>query len=71
MYSGLSGRGLRRPVRAPRQALARLHLAAAAGLGFAVSGGAWMLSVEAEFVTPALALLLLSLIHISEPTRPY
>jgi len=36
-------------------------LAAAAGLGFAVSGGAWMLSVEAEFVTPALALLLAAL----------
>ena len=33
-------------------------LAAAAGVGFAVSGGSWMLSVEAEFVTPALALLL-------------
>jgi hypothetical protein len=33
-------------------------LAAAAGLGFAVSGGTWMLSVEAEFVTPPLALAL-------------
>ena len=33
-------------------------LAAAAGLGFAVSGGLWMLSVEAEFVTLPLALLL-------------
>jgi hypothetical protein len=36
-------------------------LAALAGLGFAVSGGAWMLSVEAEFVAPPLALLLLVL----------
>jgi hypothetical protein len=33
-------------------------LAALAGLGFAVSGGMWMLSVEAEFVTVPLALAL-------------
>jgi hypothetical protein len=33
-------------------------IAAAAGLGFAVSGGVWMLSVEAEFVTLPLALML-------------
>jgi len=36
-------------------------LGAATGCGFAVSGGLWMLSVEAEFVTPALALLLIVL----------
>ena len=33
-------------------------IAAVAGLGFAASGGLWMLSVEAEFVTLPLALLL-------------
>jgi hypothetical protein len=33
-------------------------LAVAAGLGFAVSGGLWMLGVEAEFVTAPLALML-------------
>jgi hypothetical protein len=33
-------------------------IGAAAGLGFAVSGGLWMLSVEAEFVTLPLALML-------------
>ncbi|MCB0204362.1 MAG: DUF2723 domain-containing protein [Anaerolineae bacterium] len=37
------------------------RLALLAGLGFAVSGGVWMLSVEAEFVTVPLAFALLVL----------
>lgn len=40
-------------------------LALLAGLGFAFSGGLWMLSVEAEFVTPALAAALLVLWALS------
>ncbi len=47
------------------------RLALVTGLGFAVSGGLWMLSVEAEFVTPPLAsaLLVLWALFAASPRR--